>query len=91
MARRTRTATDEAPTNTTAPVPAITDPLGARAADDALVDIAVRLHAEFSDHVTLADILDVIDGCRRDLEAPSAAALPELVERLARQRLATVT
>ncbi len=54
---------------------------------DPLVDIAVRVHRDFADHATLTDVLTVIEGCRRDLDTPSAAALPELIERLARQRL----
>lgn len=40
---------------------------------------------------TLADVLAVIARCRSDLDTPSAAALPELVERLARQRLADLS
>ncbi len=55
---------------------------------DPLVEVAVRLYADYAEHVTLADVLPVIDRCRIDPGTPSAAALPELVERLARQRLA---
>jgi hypothetical protein len=54
---------------------------------DPLVDVAVRVHGDFSEHATLTQVLAIIEGCRRDLDSPSAAAMPELVERLARQRL----
>jgi hypothetical protein len=55
---------------------------------DPLVEAAVRVYADFADHATLAEILAVVARARNDLDTPSAAALPELVERLARQRLA---
>lgn len=54
---------------------------------DPFVEVAVRVYAEFADRATLADVLSVVTGCRDDLDTPSAAALPEMVERLARQRL----
>jgi hypothetical protein len=54
---------------------------------DPLVEAAVRLPADFCPPLTLADILAVVRRCQRDLDTPCAAALPELVERLARQRL----
>jgi len=55
---------------------------------DPLVEVAARVYADFAEHVTLADVLADIDRCRIDLDTPSAAALPERLERLARQRLA---
>jgi hypothetical protein len=55
---------------------------------DPMVEVAVRVYAEFADRVTLAEVLAVVARCRNDLDTPSAAALPEMVERLARQRLA---
>ena len=55
---------------------------------DPLVDVAVRVYDDVADHATLAEVLTVVGQCRTDLDTPSAAALPELVERLARQRLA---
>jgi hypothetical protein len=55
---------------------------------DPLVEVAVRVYADFADRATLADVLAVVACARNDLDSPSAAALPELVERLARQRLA---
>jgi len=51
--------------------------------------VVVRVYANVAEHVPLAEVLAVIARCRSDLDAPSAAALPEMVERLARQRLAT--
>jgi hypothetical protein len=54
---------------------------------DPLVDVVVRVYADFADRVTLAEILEVVARCRNDLDTRSAAALPEMVERLARQRL----
>jgi len=54
---------------------------------DPLVEVAVRVYADFTEHATLAEVLAVIGRCRTDLDTPSAAALPELIERLARQRL----
>jgi len=55
---------------------------------DPLVDVTVRVYADFADHATLAEVLTVVRQCRTDLDTPSVAAVPELVERLARQRLA---
>jgi hypothetical protein len=55
---------------------------------DPLVDVTVRVYADVADRITLAEVLAVVTQCRTDLDTPSAAALPELVERLARQRLA---
>jgi hypothetical protein len=55
---------------------------------DPLVEVAVRVYGDFSDRATLAEVLAVVARARDDLDTASAAALPELVERLARQRLA---
>ncbi|MCE5288765.1 MAG: hypothetical protein LLG14_05930 [Nocardiaceae bacterium] len=51
-----------------------------------LVEVAVRLDRRFPT-VTFAEILAVVDRCWRDLDIASPASLPELVERLATQRL----
>lgn len=51
---------------------------------DPLVEVAVRVYADFADRAILADVLAVVARARTDLDTPSAAALPELVERLAR-------
>lgn len=58
---------------------------------DPLIEVAVRVYADFADRVTLADVLAVVARARNDLDTPSVAALPELVERLARQRLSDGT
>jgi hypothetical protein len=52
---------------------------------DPLVDVAVRVYADFAEHATLAEVLAVVARSRTDLDTPSAGALPELVERLARR------
>ncbi|WP_156024370.1 hypothetical protein [Smaragdicoccus niigatensis] len=52
-----------------------------------LVEVAVRLHDRFGADVTFAEVLTVVEGCRRDLDMATMAGLPELVERLATQRL----
>ena len=54
---------------------------------DPLVDVAARIYADFAADTTLAEVQTIVGQCRTDLDTPSAAALPELVERLARQRL----
>lgn len=55
---------------------------------DPVVEAALRVYADFAEQATLAEVLAVVARCRADLDTPTAAALPELVERLARQRLA---
>ena len=52
-----------------------------------VIDVTERLMAEFEDRLGLERITAVVNGCRRDLGAIPETALPELVERLARQRL----
>jgi hypothetical protein len=42
---------------------------------DPLVDVAVRVYADFAEHATLAEVLAVVGRCRTDLDPPSAAAL----------------
>ncbi len=56
-----------------------------------VVDVAERLMAEFEDRLGLPQITQVVRDCRRDLEGTPDGALPELVERLARQRLLDLT
>ncbi|MDP9408176.1 MAG: hypothetical protein M3P95_10005 [Actinomycetota bacterium] len=50
-----------------------------------------RLLAEFRWQVDEAEVRRVVQGCVRDLAGVPAGALPELVERSARQRLVTRT
>jgi len=54
---------------------------------DPLAEVVARVYGDFADRATLAEVLAVVARCRDDLDTPSAAALPEMVERLARQRL----
>jgi hypothetical protein len=50
---------------------------------DPLVDVAVRVYADFADRPTLADVVAVVARARNHLDTPSAAPLPGLVERRA--------
>ncbi len=52
-----------------------------------VVDVTERLMAEFEDRLGLDQISEVVRVCRKDLAGTPDEALPELVERLARQRL----
>lgn len=52
-----------------------------------VIDVTERLMAEFEDRLELNVISRVVSGCRRDLEGTPNGPLPELLERLARQRL----
>lgn len=56
--------------------------------DDGWMAEAVhRLGREFGGALGPADIEQVVSWSRADLDGPHPAAMPELVERLARQRL----
>lgn len=55
--------------------------------DLTLADVAERLMAEFEDQFDLASISRIVQATRRDLAAVAVGSVPELVERLARQRL----
>jgi hypothetical protein len=52
-----------------------------------LVDIAIRLYADYADTMSLAQILALAEGCWRELDGSPEEDMPELVERLARVRL----
>lgn len=52
-----------------------------------VADVVERLMAEFQGRLGLARVAQTVLGCRRDLTGTPTAALPELIERLARQRL----
>lgn len=59
--------------------------------DDPVVEQAVaRLAVEFRSRLRPQVIGRVVRGCRRDLSGVPTTALPELVERLARERLQSV-
>lgn len=53
----------------------------------ALAQVTARLIAEFGSGACAGTIDQVVDDCCRDLRGAPPGALPELVERLARQRL----
>jgi len=55
--------------------------------DDSCCDVTERLFAEFERAHPLPVITEVVRQCRQDLHGAPTAALPELLERLARQRL----
>ena len=60
----------------------------AGAGDDRFLNEAVRrLHQELHGSVHRDVILGVVHRSHNELDSPSSEALPELVERLARQRL----
>jgi hypothetical protein len=52
-----------------------------------LTDTTDRLIVEFGGEVDVAAIGRVVLSCREELRGAPAGALPELIERLARQRL----
>ncbi len=52
-----------------------------------LADTTERLFAQFDGHIPLPQIIDAVRQARADLDGHPPAALPELVERLAHQRL----
>ncbi|MEX5717985.1 hypothetical protein [Geodermatophilus maliterrae] len=59
---------------------------------DPAVDLAVaRLVDEFRPRLRPQVVGNVVRSCRRDLSGVPATALPELVERLARTRLESVS
>ncbi|MCV2491588.1 hypothetical protein OF117_19770 [Geodermatophilus sp. YIM 151500] len=58
---------------------------------DPSVDLAIaRLEAEFRDRLERQFIRRTVQTCRTDLSGVPVDAIPELVERLARHRLASV-
>lgn len=57
------------------------------ASDAWYADLIERLFAEFESRRPLPEIVEVVRQCREQLCCAPEAALPELVERLARQRL----
>lgn len=54
---------------------------------DDLVEVVNRLSSEFT-HVSIGEVTTVVVHCRSDLSGVPTTALPELLERLARVRLA---
>jgi PAS domain S-box-containing protein len=56
-----------------------------------IADVTLRLFAEFGTRVPLTNVLDTVRECCSELDAIPVAAMPELVERLARQRLLEIS
>lgn len=54
---------------------------------DSLADVIERLFREFKDQFSLIEVVAVVRECRTQLCCSPPQALPELVDRLARQRL----
>ena len=46
-----------------------------------------RLYDDYREQATLVDVILIVCRCRSDLDVVTDASLPEMVERLARQRL----
>jgi len=68
-------------------VPEHPTPLSSAQHDMSLAGITERLMIEFGDRVQVSTISEIVLECRHDLQGSPVLALPELVERLARQRL----
>jgi hypothetical protein len=66
----------------------VADPFHDVVTDHSVDDAVDRLTEEFSDRLRPQLIVRVVRDCRRDLGGSPVGALPELVERLARIRLA---
>ena len=62
-------------------------PTGENLISQALASVTRRLYADFQPDITLADVCTTVLQCRHDLDVATDPGLPELVERLARQRL----
>jgi hypothetical protein len=56
---------------------------------DVMIDVIERLHREFGAQHSRTEILAVVRTCHDQLDSVPAEAMPELLERLARQRLIT--
>jgi hypothetical protein len=62
-------------------------PTGQSPTSQALASVTRRLYTEFQPNTTMAEVLTIVQQCRHDLDVVTDPALPEFVERLARQRL----
>lgn len=65
----------------------ITSVTDSRATDVSLADVTERLMAEFCASVDVSAVSRIVLDCRHELAGAHTSAAPELVERLARQRL----
>ncbi|MCE5287950.1 MAG: hypothetical protein LLG14_01755 [Nocardiaceae bacterium] len=55
-----------------------------------LVDVVIGLHDRFGALLTLREILETVQSCQRDLDVATRDGMPELISRLAAQRLSTM-
>jgi hypothetical protein len=62
-------------------------PTGQTPMSQALASVTRRLYADFEPDITMTEVLTTVRQCRHDLDVVTDPALPELIERLARQRL----
>jgi hypothetical protein len=53
-------------------------------------DLVEQLFREYEDVLSLHGIVELVSGCRHDLAGSPPTAMPELLERLARYRLAAI-
>jgi hypothetical protein len=68
------------------PAPPSPDTVGGRE-PRSLADVVERLLAEFDAQLHLAAIYAIVRQCRRELDVAPHPASPDVIERLARQRL----
>jgi hypothetical protein len=54
---------------------------------ESLTAVVWRLHQDFHAHASLVDVVLTVCLCRRELDIVADASRPEMIERLARQRL----
>lgn len=64
------------------------DPASASLHGDSYADIVERLFGEYHTVLSLHRISEIVAGCRADLSGTPKGSLAELIERLARQRIA---
>jgi hypothetical protein len=62
-------------------------PTGQSLTSQTLASVTRRLYADFQPDTTMAEVRTTVQQCRHDLDVVTDPALPELIERLARQRL----
>ncbi len=57
---------------------------------ESVADVIERLFVVFGPRLGLSTVVQVVRDCRRDLDIVSGPQLPELLERLAHQRLSNL-
>ena len=66
----------------------MTSPAPGTAEQESMADVVERMFDAFGPRLTMPTIVAVVQQCRRELDIVSGPALPEMLERLAFQRLA---